>query len=202
MAKLLLASGNPGKLAELRALLDHLGFELPDPQSLGVVLQIEETGDTYQENALLKATRYAQASSCWTLADDSGLEVDALEGAPGLHSNRMMGPGHSDADRRQYLLQLLQGTPRPWAARFRCAAALVMPDGRQMTAEGTCPGQIIPAERGHNGFGYDPIFLVDGYQKTMAELTMGEKNQVSHRARAIQGLLPDLRRLLHESQEK
>ena len=196
MPVLLLASGNPGKFAELRTLLDPLEMELTDPQSLGLVLEIEETGQTYQENALLKATHYAQASNHWTLADDSGLEVEVLKGAPGLHSNRMMGPGYSDSDRRLHLLQLLKAHPRPWTARFRCAAALVGPQGQQATAEGACPGQIIPTERGDNGFGYDPIFLVENYEKTMAELTMEEKNQISHRAGAIHALLPDLRRLL------
>jgi XTP/dITP diphosphohydrolase len=196
MRVLLLASGNPGKLTELRALLDGLPVEPTDPQTMGLVLQIEETGQTYLENALLKATGYAQASGHWTLADDSGLEVEALDGGPGLHSNRIMGPGYSDADRRQHLLQLLQGHPRPWSARFRCAAALVGPEGQQTTAQGSCPGQIIPAERGQNGFGYDPIFLVDTFEKTMAELTMEQKNRVSHRARAVKALLPDLRRLL------
>jgi XTP/dITP diphosphohydrolase len=195
MRVLLLASGNPGKLVELRALLKPLEVELIDPQARDLNLHIEETGQTYQQNALLKATRYAQATACWTLADDSGLEVDALDGAPGLHSNRMMGPGHSDADRRQHLLKLLQPHPRPWTAHFHCAAALVCPDGQQVTAQGICPGKIIPTERGHNGFGYDPIFLVDDYEKTMAELTTAEKNQVSHRARAVQALLPELHRL-------
>lgn len=196
MQVLLLASGNPGKLAELRALLEDLEVVLSDPQAMGLVLHIEETGQTYRENALLKAAGYAQSAGCWVLADDSGLEVEALDGAPGLHSNRMMGPGHSDADRRKHLLRLLQHHPQPWKARFRCAAAVVTPGGQKISAEGICPGQIIPIERGQNGFGYDPIFLVDGFQRTMAELTMEEKNRVSHRSRAIQALLPDLRQLL------
>lgn len=196
MEVLLLASGNPGKLRELRHLLAALELELTDPESLGLILSIEESGETYQQNALIKATHYAQASDHWTLADDSGLEVEALEGAPGLHSNRYMGPGRSDADRRQRLLQLLQPHPQPWKARFRCSAALVGPEGQHFTAEGTCPGTIIPTERGHNGFGYDPIFLVGSTGKTMAELSTEEKNHISHRARAIKALMPDLSRLL------
>lgn len=190
LAVLLLASGNPGKLSELRALLT--GIELTDPKSLGVELHIDETGESYIENALIKAARYAQATGHWTLADDSGLEVDALGGAPGLHSNRMLGPGRSDADRRAKLLELLQPHPRPWTARFRCGVALFGPNGRQFTAEGTCPGSIIPSERGHNGFGYDPIFKIDAADKTMAELTMDEKNLVSHRARATKAILPQI----------
>jgi XTP/dITP diphosphohydrolase len=196
MKVLLLASGNPGKLKELRALLKQLEVELTDPKALNLVLHIEETGDTYQQNALIKAEQYARNSGQWTLADDSGLEVDALGGAPGLHSNRYMGPGRSDADRRQRLLQMLQPHPQPWTARFRCCAALVGPDGQRFTAEGTCPGRIIPTERGQNGFGYDPIFLVDSYDKTMAELEMEEKNQISHRARAIHALMPDMLKMV------
>ena len=196
MPVLLLASGNPGKLAELRALLKPLEVELADPQTLGLDLNVEETGQTYQQNALLKAERYAQAAGCWTLADDSGLEVEALGGAPGLHSNRVIGPGHSDADRRQHLLQLLQPHPQPWTAHFHCAVALVGPNNQQVSSQGTCAGKIVPTERGYSGFGYDPIFFVDDYEKTMAELTMEEKNQVSHRARAVQALVPELRRLL------
>jgi XTP/dITP diphosphohydrolase len=188
--KLLLASGNPGKLSELRALLT--GFKLIEPQTLGVELQIDEIGETYLENALLKAAHYAHETGQWTLADDSGLEVDALDGAPGLHSNRLLGPGRSDAERRAKLLELLQPHTPPWTARFRCGVALIGPDGERMTAEGVCPGSIIPSERGQNGFGYDPIFLIDSTNKTMAELTMDEKNNISHRAQAVKALLPEI----------
>ena len=190
---ILLARGNPGKLLELRALLSP--FNLTDPQTLGVELQIDETGETYVDNALIKAVQYAQATGHWTLADDSGLEVDALDGAPGLHSSRLLGPGRSDAERRAKLLELLQPHSPPWIARFRCWVALVGPDGQQFTAEGICPGKIISTERGDSGFGYDPIFLIDSMRKTMAELSMAEKNEISHRARAVKALLPKVQHL-------
>lgn len=191
MEVLLLASGNPGKLSELRALLT--GIKLIDPQTLGIELQIDETGKTYLENALIKAAQYAHETGQWTLADDSGLEVDALDGAPGLHSSRILGPGRSDAERRTRLLELLQPHTPPWTARFRSSVALIGPGGERFTAEGICPGSIIPTERGQNGFGYDPIFLIDSTNKTMAELTMEEKNNISHRARAVKALLPEIR---------
>lgn len=196
MTTLLLATHNPGKRREIEDLLRHLRLRLVDLPTLGIHLAVEETGADYATNARLKALTYAQASGLWTLADDTGLEVDALGGAPGLHSARLLGPGHSDAERRQALLHLLHSHPRPWTARFRCTVALASPNGEIDLAEGTCPGEIIPEERGEHGFGYDPIFLVAGLACTMAELPLAEKNRISHRARAVQALLPMLRRRL------
>jgi XTP/dITP diphosphohydrolase len=193
---LLLASGNPGKLQELKALLQHLELDLLDPRHLAATLSVLETGRDYTANASLKARAYAEASGFWTLADDSGLEVAALEGAPGVRSARLAGPGRSDEERRRVLLSQLRGHPRPWAARFCCAVALASPDGRIDSAIGECPGEIIPQERGSRGFGYDPIFVVAGTQCTMAELSLEEKNQLSHRARALQTLLPVMKRRL------
>jgi len=189
--ELLLATGNSGKIQELHALLCSLPLELRTPYDLGLDLEIPETGSSYAQNALMKAHAYAQASGLWALADDSGLEVDLLDGAPGLHSARLAGPSSSDRIRRQHLLQLLQPHPRPWRARFRCVVALVHLTKAQITAQGICSGEIIPTERGEHGFGYDPIFLVDGTGKTMAELEMQAKNRLSHRARAIEALLPE-----------
>lgn len=197
MHRLLLATHNLGKLREMKALLRESGLQLVDLAGLRIQHMAEESGPDYATNARLKAVTYAQLSGLWTLADDSGLEVNALGGAPGLHSARLLGPGHSDAERRLALLSLLQPHPRPWTARFRCVVALAPPEGEEVDlAEGVCPGEVIPEERGEHGFGYDPIFLVAGLGRTMAELSLAEKNLLSHRARAVQALLPSLRRRL------
>jgi XTP/dITP diphosphohydrolase len=192
MTRLLLASRNPGKIQELRQLLSPLSLDLLTPHELGLGPQVEETGADYMENARLKARALALQTGVWTLADDTGLEVAALDGAPGLHSARFGGEGASDADRRERLLRQLAGKPRPWKARFCCAVALCSPEGELEQAWGECPGEIVPDERGDHGFGYDPIFLVDAQGKTMAELTLEEKNTLSHRAQAVEALLPVL----------
>ncbi|MBT3390594.1 MAG: RdgB/HAM1 family non-canonical purine NTP pyrophosphatase [Chloroflexi bacterium] len=186
MPKLLIATSNRGKLEEIQALLADLPVILVTPADLGLKLHVEETGDTYAENAALKAQAYAQASGLPTLADDSGLEVAALDGAPGLYSARYAPQENAtDADRRAYLLANLKGFSRPWDARFICVVALTYSGGDPVFYEGICPGEIIPEERGTNGFGYDPIFLVENTSLTMAELPMAEKNTLSHRARAV-----------------
>jgi len=184
--KLLLASYNQGKLHELQALLTDVPVDLISPAFLNLSLDVVEDGLTYQENAARKALAFAQASGYLSLADDSGLEVEALDGQPGLHSARFSPmPGATDRDRRELLLQKVQNKPRPWVARFRCVIALAVPTGELYFSEGVCPGEIIPEERGQNGFGYDPIFLLSALGKTMAELSMEEKNRLSHRARAV-----------------
>jgi XTP/dITP diphosphohydrolase len=160
-------------------------------------IEVDETGQTYVQNAALKALAFAKATGMLALADDSGLEVDALGGLPGLHSARFAPqPGAQDADRRAYLLERLQGNPRPWLARFRCVIAVAREAERPRFAEGVCQGEIIPEERGQNGFGYDPIFLIPDLGKTMAELSMEEKNQLSHRARAVLAARPILVEML------
>ena len=197
MKPLLLATNNPGKVKEMQALLGGLSARLVLPGDLGLKLDVAEDGVTYAENAALKARAFSRASGLVTLADDSGLEVDALDGAPGLHSHRLLpNPNAGDADRRKRLLELLSGKPSPWKAHFHCTVAVVVPAGKIDYAEGDCPGEIIPRERGSNGFGYDPIFLLAGINKTMAELTMEEKNRLSHRALAVQTAIPLLLRLL------
>ena len=193
MSHLLLATLNPGKRRELQDLLGSLGLDLLTPPLLGLNLTVDEVGDDYAVNAQRKALAFSQASGLWTLADDTGLEVDALEGAPGPMSARLAGAGRSDADRRQMLLHLLQDHPHPWTARFRCVTALASPSGQVDVAEGICSGEVIPEERGNEGFGYDPVFLVAGAGRTMAELTLEEKNLLSHRYHAIQALMPVLR---------
>ena len=193
MPSLLIGTHNRGKQAELRYLLDRLGWELVTLQELGIELEVPEPGPDYATHAREKALAYARASNLWTVSDDSGLEVDALGGAPGLGSARLGGEGLSDADRRRILLELLKAHPRPWTARFRAVVALASPDGRVELGEGICPGEILPEERGRGGFGYDPLFLVEGSGQTMAEFRPSEKNRISHRARAVQALLPGLR---------
>lgn len=196
MVRLLIASSNPGKLREIRALLDIPGLVAVDPTMIGIRSQVEETGDQYADNAHLKASISARASGIWTLADDSGLEVDVLGGAPGPRSARLGGPGTSDAVRRRLLLEKLRPHPQPWTARFRCVVALASPEGEVDLADGTCLGEIIATERGSAGFGYDPIFLIQGTDYTMAELSLEEKNRLSHRAKAIKTLLPTLKKRL------
>ncbi|MBN1149445.1 MAG: RdgB/HAM1 family non-canonical purine NTP pyrophosphatase [Anaerolineales bacterium] len=197
MSKLLIATNNQGKLIEIQALLQDLPVEIVSPGQLGLTLSIEESGQTYAQNAALKGLAFARASGLLTMADDSGLEVDALDGLPGLRSARFAPKaGASDADRRAYLLEQLQGRARPWTARFRCVIALATAAGETRFAEGVCPGEIIPEQRGQNGFGYDPLFLIPDLERTMAELSMQEKNRLSHRARAVQAALPFLVEML------
>jgi XTP/dITP diphosphohydrolase len=194
--KLLLGTSNPGKRVEMHALLKNLGIQLYVPEELGEVPSVREMGKTYEENARIKAVSLAVHFRFWTIADDTGLEVDTLGGKPGLHSARLLGPGASDAQRRARLLELLEGNPRPWTACFRCVAALAGPMGQLAFGEGVCKGEIIAAERGSHGFGYDAIFKVAGTNKTMAELSLEEKNTLSHRARAVKMLLPSVREFL------
>jgi len=202
MNKLLIATNNRGKVEELQDLLEETGIELITPSQIDLELDVIEDGNTYEENASKKALAFARASQLVSLADDSGLEVDALDGAPGLYSARYSPkPDANDRDRRVYLLENLQDKPRPWAARFHATIAIAIPEelwsqaARRLKSqeqvpalqifEGFCEGEIIPEERGTGGFGYDPIFLLSDLGKTMAELSMDEKNRLSHRAQAV-----------------
>ena len=184
---LLLASNNRGKLAEIRELFPTLKVISPADRALD--LEVDECGHSFFANAFLKASAFAAASGLVSLADDSGLEIDALAGAPGIHSARFGGPGRSDADRCLLALEKLEGVPPARRhARFRCCIVAVGPDGHTVSAEGSCPGRITHRPRGDNGFGYDPIFYISVYQKTMAELPSRVKNQISHRAAAIRAI--------------
>ena len=183
--RLLIATNNVGKVREYAELLAGSGFDLCRLADVGLDNQIEETGATFVENACLKARAYGQASGLLTLADDSGLEVDALGGAPGVHSARYAGPDANDADRVHKLLAALDGVP--WEKRtadFRCIIALAWPDGRLETFEGRCDGVIAFEPKGTNGFGFDPVFYLSEHNCTMAELPMDVKNRISHRGRA------------------
>lgn len=185
--KLLVATRNAGKLAELQSLLQSVPYALVSLDDVGVDADVEETGATLEANAALKATTYAELAGLLTLADDSGLEVDELGGAPGVHSARYAGENATDSDRIAKLLRNLSACARPWTARFRCVIAIAAPNGGGMQQySGACEGIIIPQGRGDNGFGYDPVFLLPQYGMTMAELSDACKNKISHRGIAAQ----------------
>lgn len=184
MRRLLIATDNPGKLKEYREVFKELPLAVTSPQEEEISLLVEECGRSYAENAILKARAYARASGLLTLADDSGLEVEALGGAPGIFSSRYGGKA-SDEDRYRLLLEEMKGTPRDKRqARFVCFAALATPQGEVEIAEGSCRGVIAFAPRGKHGFGYDPVFYLPEQGCTMAELEPEVKNRISHRARA------------------
>ncbi len=196
MKKILIATNNKGKVKELQDLLKDTGIELITPADIGLNLEVEEDGATYAENASKKAIAFAHASGLISLADDSGLEVDALDGAPGLYSARYHPkPGANDADRRTYMIENLKGKPQPWTAHFHATIAIAIPDKDIHVVEGNCYGEIIPEERGTGGFGYDPIFLFPELNRTMAELEMKEKNRLSHRAKAVMNAIPILKKI-------
>ncbi len=200
MPKLLLATNNPGKVREFRQLLDGCGWELVTPRDLGLELTVEETGQTYAENATLKAVQYAHASGLVTLADDSGLEVDALNGRPGVFSARYAGPDKTDPERVQALLGELQGVPdERRTARFRAVIAIARPDDEVELVEGVVEGRIGHEPRGENGFGYDPVFVLPDRGLTTAELPPDEKNAISHRGRATLKARAVLERMLREA---
>lgn len=196
MNKLLIATNNKGKVIELQELLKDTGIELVTPADINLVLDVEEDGKDYAENASKKAIAFATASGLISLADDSGLEVEALGGAPGLYSARYSPkPGANDADRRGFLLQNLKDKPRPWKAHFHATIAIARPSGEVQVVEGNCFGEIIPDERGTGGFGYDPIFFLPELNQTMAELGMEHKNSLSHRALGVMNAIPILKKL-------
>jgi XTP/dITP diphosphohydrolase len=187
MPQLLLATFNPGKTSEYRVLLDGLGYEMTTLAEQGITEAITESGDSYEQNARLKAIAYARLSQLIALADDSGLEVDALNGQPGISSARFAGEAANDADKVRLLLARLSGVS--WerrTARFKCVIAIATHEGQCQICSGDCPGIIAFEPRGENGFGYDPIFFLPELGKTMAELPPETKNQISHRARASQ----------------
>jgi XTP/dITP diphosphohydrolase len=196
-SRLLVATRNPGKVREYEQLLTGLPLSLTYLDEEGISHEVEEIGETFAENAIRKAQEYARLSGLLTLADDSGLEVDALGGEPGVHSARYGGRGGDDEDRYQLLLQSMQGVP--WeerGARFRCVIAVAEPGGESYTADGTCEGVIAFEPQGEYGFGYDPIFYLPEYDKTMAQLSPELKNRISHRARAAQEIRGILERIL------
>lgn len=189
----LLATSNHGKLREYRSLLQGLPIRFVEPGELSLQLEVDESGETYAENAAIKARAYQRASGLTALADDTGLEVAALGGAPGVHSARFSPlPGATDADRRTLLLATLAGKPRPWLARFCCVTAVAFPGREVQLFHGSVEGEIIAEERGEGGFGYDKLFWISSAGKTMSELGIAEKNKVSHRAVAVKQAIPYL----------
>ncbi len=189
MTVLVVATGNPGKLVEMQAYLTDPKWEL---QLKPAALDVEETGTTFLENACLKASQVAKALGQWAIADDSGLAVDALNGAPGIYSARY---GKDDADRIQRLLTALAGQTQR-SARFVCAVAVARPDGAiALQAEGICPGEILTAPAGAGGFGYDPIFYVPAAGLTFAAMPAALKHQISHRGLAFQQILEQMHTL-------
>lgn len=201
MPKLLLATTNQGKVREYRHLLKDLPFELVTPAEEGVELAVPEDHPTYEGNARLKAIAYAKASQLITLADDSGIEVDCLGGEPGVRSARAAGENATDNDRIEYLLARLKDVPcEKRTARFKCVIAIATPQGETELCFGECHGLIAFEPRGTNGFGYDPIFYFPELGKTMAELPLDLKNQVSHRARAARQAYRILQRLAGKKQ--
>jgi len=194
--KLLIATNNRGKVDEFREILAGCGWEVVAPSDVGLALEVDETGVSYVENARLKAEAFSRAANLAALADDSGLEVDALGGEPGaLHQIRGW-DGHDNAERIQILLHALKDVPpERRGARFRAVIVVVLPDGASFEAEGSCEGVIAAAPSGEQGFGYDPVFLLPGGNRTMAQLSTAEKNRVSHRAVAAAKLIPALRAL-------
>ncbi len=183
--KVVLASQNPHKLAEMQKILGTLGMEVLLERDVGVNVEVEETGTTFAENSLLKAQAVFDATHLATVADDSGLMVDALGGAPGVYSARY-GGRHTDAERIALLLENMKDVPdEQRTAQFVCAVTCLMLDGRKIAVQGVCPGVILRAPRGEGGFGYDPVFYLPELGKTFAELAGEEKNRISHRGRAL-----------------
>ena len=200
--KLLLATGNQAKAREYKSLLSALSFELVTPAELNIITIVNETGESLEENARLKATALAAESRLPALADDSGLEVDALGGEPGRLSSRYAGEGASDMDRVNYLLARLSGVP--WekrTARFKCVIAIAMPDGEVEFCTGECEGIITLEPKGKQGFGYDPVFYLPELSKTMAELPLDIKNQISHRGQAAREAYRVLKKIMERTIE-
>jgi XTP/dITP diphosphohydrolase len=195
MQKLLVATHNQGKAREYRALLADLDLDVTNLDAVGITHDVEETGITFEENAVLKAREYAAMSGLLTWSDDSGLEIDALDGRPGVYSARYGGPGLTDRDRISVVLDELRDYPREqWTARFRCVVALVLPDGQLYTVQDTLEGVITDQPQGEHGFGYDPIFYLPEYQATLAQLVPEIKNEISHRGKASRSA----KQLLHK----
>lgn len=195
MKRIVFATGNAGKMKEVRMILADLGVEVVSMKEAGVSLDIEENGSTYEENALLKARAVAAATGDIVLADDSGLEIDSLNGEPGVYSARYLGEDTPYSVKNAALIERLQGVPEEKrTARFVCAIAAVLPGGRELTTRAAIEGRIGYEERGSGGFGYDPIFYVPELKKTTAELTGEEKNLVSHRGKALQLMKEELKK--------
>lgn len=193
--RIVFATGNAGKIKEIRMIMQDTGMEVVSMKEAGIAIDIEENGSTYEENALIKARAVAACTDDIVLADDSGLEIDYLNKEPGVLSARYMGEDTSYRIKNHNLIERLNGVPEEQrTARFVCAIAAVLPGGRELTTRAAIEGRIGYEEKGSHGFGYDPIFYVPQFQKTTAELTEEEKNQVSHRGKALQLMKEELKK--------
>lgn len=189
MKRIIFATSNEGKMKEIRLIMEDSGYEVVSLKEAGVVADIEENGSTFEENAIIKATEIAKMTGELVLADDSGLEVDYLDKAPGIYSARFLGEDTDYTVKNNYIIDKLAGVPlEKRSARFVCAIALAKPDGTAVTRRATIEGYIGYEIRGENGFGYDPIFMVPEFDKTTAELSIDEKNKISHRAKALRAM--------------
>ena len=195
--KFVLATHNPGKLKEMADILSGLGVEVVSPADVGISIDVEETGTTFAENAMLKAKAICAASGLPAIADDSGLCVDALNGAPGVYSARYGGPGLDDVGRYRLLLENMRGQ-LDRRCRFVSAICCCFPNGDRVEARGECPGTLAYAPKGEDGFGYDPIFFVPALKKTFAELSPAEKNAISHRGNALTAFREKLEQYLNK----
>lgn len=197
MKRMIFATGNAGKMKEIRMIMEGTGYEVISMKEAGVDIEIEENGSTYEENAMIKAKAVAAITGDTVLADDSGLEIDYLNKEPGVQSARYLGEDTPYAIKNASLISRLEGVPdEQRTARFVCAIAAVLPDGRELTTRATIEGRIGYEEKGNHGFGYDPIFYVPEFGKTTAELTEEEKNQVSHRGKALELMKKELNRTI------
>ena len=194
--KIIFATGNEGKMKEIRLILEDLGVEILSLKDTGIAFDIEENGETFEENAVIKAKAVMQATGALVLADDSGLEIDYLHGEPGVYSARYLGEDTSYRIKNQNLIERLEGVPdEKRTARFVCVIAAAFPDGRVLTARGTIEGMIGYEERGEGGFGYDPIFWLPECGCSTAELTMEKKNELSHRGKALRARKEEIKKL-------
>lgn len=195
--KIIFATGNEGKMREIRMILEDLGTEVLSLKEAGITLEVQEAGETFEENAVIKARAVMEETKALVLADDSGLEIDYLNGEPGVYSARYMGEDTSYRIKNQNLIERLEGVPEEKrTARFVCVIAAAFPDGRILTARGTIEGIIGYEERGEGGFGYDPIFWLPEYGCSTAELTMEKKNELSHRGKALRAIKNELKRAM------
>ncbi len=186
MEKLVVATKNKGKIVEIKKVLSNIPFDVVTMSDLGINIDVDEDGTTFEENSMKKAKEICRLSHTIVMADDSGLEVDFLNGAPGIYSARFGGPEATDMDKNEKLLNMLKDVPfEQRTARFVCAIAIAFPDGRSFVVRDTCEGFIGFECKGDNGFGYDPLFYMQQYEKTMAELSIDIKNEISHRAKAL-----------------
>lgn len=195
MRKLIVATKNNGKLKEIREILGGLPYDVVSMEDAGITDDIEETGSTFEENALIKAKEIHHKTGQMVMADDSGLEVDYLNGAPGIYSSRFAGEGATDGDKNNKLLELLKDVPVPnRTARFVCVIAVVFPDGTHFTVRGTCEGYIGHKPEGNNGFGYDPLFYIPRFNMTTAQMTSEKKHEISHRGKALRMMVEELKK--------